>query len=214
MIRFASLAPALLGLSLLAPPALSQSLSPAELGARENLPLSQADNALRVAGCRIEGAAQAPEIALPEGPRGRYLVLPDIDILKVTEMIVSDGRTQKASVVAFKDLPHGGIWRRDFCSTIQIHYVGPHLIAGAVITSVGLWLRADLDLTGEYPITGAEALSRDQVDQVAGSGYIALNLSDPQVEAWWQAGNGRSVLRRPDAPALQIGQTLFIPLAQ
>jgi hypothetical protein len=213
--RFIPVGPALMvALALCAAPVMSQSLSPAEQAANEKAPLSEDDKALRALGCRIGGAAQARPMTLPEGPSGRYVVLPDMAFLKIAQLVVSDAVSQDVALLAFEDLPNGGIWPRDFCAVVQMHYEGPHMLVGGAVTAQGLWLRNALDLATEYPNTSVIVADRGQLDLVPSSGYIALNLADPAVQTWWQGESGISVLRRPTAPAIQMGQTLFFPLAQ
>ncbi|MGB0439742.1 MAG: hypothetical protein ACPGFC_06510, partial [Paracoccaceae bacterium] len=186
-------------------PAIAQDVSPdlssAEQAALSESPMTQAERATRAAGCRFQGISDAPALSLPEGPEGRYVILPTLQMLRIIEMVVSDGAAQTLALQAFKDLPHGGIAGRDTCGAVIVHTMTPSAAVGAVPTYQALWLRNDLDLLAEYPTTGAEIMRRSQMDTIPAAPYLALNLNDPQTQGWWQATGGRTVLLQPDAPA-------------
>lgn len=193
----------------IAAPALAE-LSASEQAARSERPPTQAEIEQHEAGCAFaprptRDSLQSDGLSFP------VVELDPAEILVLLQ-VVATKNADKFDISRFSDLPDGGIAGKDTCFLIEIEGYDAPVQTGAPIRSLGLQLRADLDLLALYPNTGAVAEERNQVVRTDGGRFALVDLRDPENARWYEAGGGTLAIQDKTRLVRKMGEILFVPV--
>lgn len=193
-------------------PAAAQEPSEAERAAEAGRPPTPEEAARRDAECDVaaEPSGTVPGVLGPEEVRA--ISLPGLSVLRLSEIVTGDG-ADDYSIVQYALLPFGGIGGRDLCGGIRLHHLDVPGGPGQSVSTSGLRLRPGVDVTADYPTTGAEIARRGQVLEVPAGRYAVIEGAVDVVD--WRSALGSDGRVDRSRPVLSLGGGVaLVPLTR
>ncbi len=194
----------------------AQSLTPSELAAKTERPMTDQERATWSEECTFQPVrdTRVDTLSLNDTWSGPVVYLPPIRMLLLLSVRVDDPDQKTRKIVSWPDLPNGGLARFDFCTVTRVEELVPFTQQNQPVSYMGLRLRLNVDLEFDYPNAFPQIEKYNQILSTPPGRYIAIESDDAEAVMDWIRENYQTIPFRIDRfPAIRLDDVVYFPVS-